>query len=113
LVAHTLWTSAAPAMTYPLYASKWFLPRHTPGKAFGRWRPRALVIPGEIRKIFAVSVIAVTSAYALGPMMLSLGAQTAHDLIGSDNALVNGAAITTLSLAAVVLAAFVGKEVKG
>jgi hypothetical protein len=25
VVAHTLWTSAAPAMTYPLYAAQWGL----------------------------------------------------------------------------------------
>src|ERR1700722_20668104 len=25
VVVHTLWTSAAPAMTYPLYASEWHL----------------------------------------------------------------------------------------
>ncbi len=25
VVAHTLWTSAAPSMTYPLYASEWGL----------------------------------------------------------------------------------------
>src|SRR5882724_7228804 len=25
VVAHTLWTSAAPSMTYPLYASEWSL----------------------------------------------------------------------------------------
>ena len=40
-------------------------------------------------------------------------ALVASSPIGSDNALVNGAAIATLSLAAVVLAAFVGKEMKG
>src|SRR6202040_728309 len=27
VVAHTLWTSAAPSMTYPLYASEWSLTR--------------------------------------------------------------------------------------
>ena len=25
VISHTLWTSAAPAMTYPLYASQWGL----------------------------------------------------------------------------------------
>ena len=25
VVAHTLWTSAAPAVTYPLYAARWHL----------------------------------------------------------------------------------------
>ncbi len=25
VVAHTIWTSAAPAMTYPLYAAEWGL----------------------------------------------------------------------------------------
>src|ERR1700730_5361252 len=29
VVAHTLWTSAAPSMTYPLYASEWSLTHTT------------------------------------------------------------------------------------
>jgi MFS family permease len=76
-----------------IFVAAWFLPRHAPGKTSARRRPRVLAIPRGIRKSFAVSVIAVTSAYALGPMMLSLGAQTAHDLIGSNNVLVSSAAI--------------------
>lgn len=76
-----------------VFAAAWFLPRQPSAKASKPWRPKAPVIPRGIRKVFAVSVISVTSAYALGPMMLSLGAQTAHDLIGSGNVLVNGAAI--------------------
>jgi hypothetical protein len=54
--------------------------------------------------IFAASAIAAGSGYAIGGLMMSLGAQIAHDLVGSDNALVNGVAIALFALAAGVVA---------
>jgi MFS family permease len=42
----------------------------------------------------------VTSGYALGAVMLSLGAQVARELIGSGNSLVNGAAIALFAIVA-------------
>jgi MFS family permease len=85
-----------------VFAATWFLPRHTSAEARGRWRPKAIVIPRGIREIFASATTAVTASYALGAVVLSLGAQIAHDLIGSSNSLVNGA---TIALFAVVAAA--------
>jgi len=50
--------------------------------------------------IFAASAIAATSGYVIGGLMFSLGAQIAHDLVASDNALVNGVVIALFALAA-------------
>jgi MFS family permease len=78
-----------------VFAATWFLPRHTSGEASGKWRPKAPFIPKGLRWIFTISTTAVTMCYALGALMLAMGAQMAHDLIGSDNVLVNGAAMST------------------
>ena len=78
-----------------VFAATWFLPRHTSGEASGKWRPKAPFIPKGLRWIFTISTTAVTMCYALGALMLGMGAQMAHDLIGSDNVLVNGAAMSS------------------
>jgi MFS family permease len=83
-----------------VFAATWFLPRHTSSEARGRWRPKAIVVPKGIRDIFASATIAVTASYALGAVVLSLGAQIAHDLIGSSNSLINGATIALFAVVA-------------
>jgi len=87
-----------------LFAAAWLLPRTVSSKAHGHWQPKLPKIPGGIRMIFAASAIAATSGYVIGGLMFSLGAQIAHDLVGSDNALVNGVAIALFALAAAVVA---------
>jgi MFS family permease len=81
-----------------IFTATWFLPRHTSGDASGRWRPRIPRVAHGLYRIFATSTVSVMGAYALGAIILSLGAQIAHELIDSANHLVNGA---TLSLFAV------------
>jgi predicted MFS family arabinose efflux permease len=81
-----------------LFVAVWFLPHATPGDAPSRWRFRWPFIPKELRKTFAVSSTAVTTAYTHGVLILSLGAQVAHDLVGSSNALVNGAALSLFAI---------------
>jgi MFS family permease len=87
-----------------IFAATWFLPRHTSAEASGHWRPKIPAIPQELRRIFLVSAVAVSGGFALGSLILSLGAQIAHDLVGSNNALVNGAAISLFTMAAGVVA---------
>jgi len=87
-----------------LFAAAWFLPRAVSNKAPGRWQPKLPSIPCGIRKIFAASALAAASGYVIGGLMMSLGAQIAHDLVGSDNALVNGVAIALFAIAAGVVA---------
>ncbi|GAB2456206.1 MFS family permease [Conyzicola lurida] len=85
----------------------WFLPRHSPDVAAGRWRPRGIVVPRGIRHFFAIGALSLVSAFALGVIFLSLGADIAQTLIGSDNALVNGSLLAVnaamIAVAAILL----------
>jgi predicted MFS family arabinose efflux permease len=81
-----------------LFVATWGLPREIGANA-GRWRIRMPAIPGNLRGVFALAALAVLTAYTHGVLILSLGGQVAHDLVGSSNAFVNGA---TLSLFAIV-----------
>jgi MFS family permease len=64
------------------------------------WRLRGLTVPRGLRAVFAASALAVTAAYALGSVVLALGAQIARQLVGSSNALVTGG---ILSVSAIVI----------
>jgi MFS family permease len=92
-----------------LFAVAWRLPAHTRNEAKGPWRPRLPMIPKGLGKVFLTAVTAVTSAYAMGPLMLSLGSQMAHELVGSTNVLVSGAAIALFA----VFLGVVGLSAKG
>ncbi len=78
----------------------WFLPRPTAAAGAAPWRLRGLTIPRGLRGVFATGALAVTAAYALGSVVLAMGAQIARQLVGSDNVLVTGA---MLSLSAIVI----------
>ncbi len=80
-----------------LLAATWFLPRHAGPQACYRWRPKVPAIPRRLRMAFALAAIPVTTAYTHGVLILSLGGQVAGDLIGSPNALVNGAALSPVN----------------
>jgi MFS family permease len=84
-----------------LLIATWLLPRHTPGGAGGDWRSRMPSVPKHVRRTFAVSSTAMVAAYTFGVLVLSLGGQVEHDLIGSPNAFLNGA---VLSLFPIVMA---------
>jgi MFS family permease len=90
-----------------LFATAWFLPRNA-NAGGGSWRPRAPSIPKDVRAAFTLASFALMTAYTHGVLVLSLGGQVAHDLVGTSNALVGGA---TLSLFAIVFGAtgIVGK----
>jgi predicted MFS family arabinose efflux permease len=94
----TFWILAALLML--LFAATWFLPRRPASDAGTGWHPRTPSVPRNLRKPFVVAAIAMMTAYTHGVLVLSLGGQVAHDLVGSPNALVNGA---VLSLFPVVL----------
>ncbi len=87
-----------------VFAAAWFLPRHMSGEAAGRWRPKIPSVPKGLYRIFAASTISGTFASAVGAVMMSLGAQIAHDLIGSGNHLVNGAALSLLAVTSGIVA---------
>ena len=80
------------------------LPRHTPNETRSRWRVRAIVIPRGSRGIFAAGSIAFASSFVLGSLVLPLGAKIAHQLAGSDNALVTGALLSVFAISIAVTA---------
>jgi len=86
-----------------IFGATWFLPHHTVGDASGRWKPKPLNVARGIRRVFTISAMAVISGYGIGAVMLSLGSQVAHDLIGSSNALLNGGAIAWFSVVLVAV----------
>jgi hypothetical protein len=62
------------------------------------WRPRLPFVPPNVRKAFATASVAMMTAYTHGVLILSLGGQVAHDLMGSPNALVNGAVLSLFAI---------------
>jgi MFS family permease len=78
----------------------WFLPRHVANEDPRPWRLRGLTVPRGLGGTFATAVLAVSAAYALGSVVLAMGAQIARQLVGSTNVLVTGALI---SVSAVVI----------
>jgi hypothetical protein len=85
-----------------LLIGTWLLPRHTPGSRGGDWRSRMPSVPKQARRAFAMTSTAMVAAYAFGVLVLSLGGQVEHDLIGSPNALLNS---VVLSLFPIVMGA--------
>ena len=79
-----------------LFAAAWFLPRRS--GATSVWRPRPPSIPRHLRPAFAVAALAMMTAYTHGVLVLSLGGQVAHDLVGSPNAFVNGAVLSLFAI---------------
>jgi MFS family permease len=77
-----------------LLIGTWLLPRHTPGGRGGDWRSRMPSVPKHARRVFAVSSTAMVAAYTFGVLVLSLGGQVEHDLIGSSNASFNSAVLS-------------------
>jgi MFS family permease len=92
-----------------LFAATWFMPRHTAGVTSGRWRPKAPSVPASSRKAFAVASIAVTTAYTHGVLILSFGGQVAQDLVGSSNALTNGAALSSFAIVSAAIGIAAGR----
>jgi hypothetical protein len=82
-----------------LLIGTWFLPRHTPDGAVGDWRSRMPSVPKHIRPAFAVSSTAMVAAYTFGVLVLSLGGQVEHDLIGSPNVFLNSAVLSLFPIA--------------
>ena len=90
-----------------LFCTAWFLPRPAQGGVPPHWQPGDIAVPRSIATAFLTSAIAVTAGYTHGAVLLSLGAQVARDLIGSANALMNGAAIAQFAIVASIVSIFV------
>jgi MFS family permease len=71
------------------------LPRKVAGvNGSSRWRPQRVGVPRSLVRVFVVSSLAISSGFAMGALLLSLGSQIAKDLIKTDNAFVAGAVIS-------------------
>jgi predicted MFS family arabinose efflux permease len=85
-----------------LLTGTWLLPRHAAGGVVGDRRSRIPSVPKDVRWAFAMSSTAMMAAYTFGVLVLSLGGQVEHDLIGSPNVFLNSA---VLSLFPIVMGA--------
>lgn len=87
--ALTFWVLLA--VTVAVAALALFLPRLERGDApRERWRPRPIHVPRQLRGMVATAALAITSTFALGAVLISLGAQLVKDVLHTDNALVAG-----------------------
>ncbi len=99
---------ALAAVIAVLIAAVWFLPQGV--AAGGRWSPRVPFVPADIRIAFITAALALACAFASGASLLSLGGQVAHDLVGSDNAVISGAILASFAIVSAAVTAF-GRKV--
>ncbi len=92
-----------------LFGAAWFLPRPHGENTQTPWRPGDIAIPHGMMLAFFTSAFAVTAGYTHGAVLLSIGAQVARDLIGSNNVLVNGAAIAQFAVVGSIVSMFAKK----
>jgi MFS family permease len=90
------WVLAAVLLV--LLAATWRLPRDSGREDRSATRRKAAFVPKELRRAFATASMASMTAYTFGVLVLSLGGQVEHDLIGSPNALLNGAVLALFPL---------------
>ncbi|MCJ1689110.1 MFS transporter [Rathayibacter sp. VKM Ac-2927] len=66
--------------------------------AGARWRPHLPSVPVGLRRAYAGATLAVSVAYAVGALVLSLGAQMARELTGTTDLLVIGSVLALSSI---------------
>ncbi|WP_216851751.1 MFS transporter [Herbiconiux sp. VKM Ac-2851] len=85
-------------------------PAPVPGQdARPAFRPQALRLPRGIALAFAAATLSVATAYSVGAIFLSLGAQMARELTGTTDLLVVGALLGVSSATIGVTALLLGK----
>jgi MFS family permease len=87
-----------------LLIGAWFLPRHSPGSAAGDWRSRCHLFRRMYVRPSQCHRPAMVAAYTFGVLVLSLGGQVEHDLIGSPNAFLNSAVLSLFPIVGGVIA---------
>ena len=92
-----------------LILAVWFLPRHRSNRK--PWAPRLPHVPAGVRQAFAVASIGAATSFATGAILLSLGGQVAHDLVGSTNELTTGAILASFAIVSAV-ATFVAAKLR-
>ncbi|AMM20596.1 hypothetical protein AX769_11160 [Frondihabitans sp. PAMC 28766] len=72
----------------------------------GRWRPRGIHVPRSLWGAVAAAAVCLSASYAVGAVILSLGASIGKQLVHTDNAFLIGAiiAVSMVVIGAVALA---------
>ncbi|WP_051973160.1 MFS transporter [Cryobacterium sp. MLB-32] len=86
----------------------WRTPHDGPAERV-RVRPQAPRLPRGLIRVFILSTVSVGTAYSIGAMFLSLGAQMARDLTGTTNLIVVGGLLAVSSLTIGVTALFLSR----
>jgi MFS family permease len=78
--------------------------------AAGRWRPHGIVVPRSLWGAVAAAAVSLSAAYALGAVVLSLGASIGQQLVGSTNAFVTGS-IIAVSMVVIGVVALASRKI--
>ncbi len=87
----------------------WRLDRDRPADD-GRWRPHGISVPRSLWGAVAAAAVCLSASYAIGAVVLSLGASIGKQLTHTDNAFVIGA-IIALSMTVIGVVALVSRKV--
>ena len=99
------------ALVLALMVAVRFLPRGSPSSA--GLHPAWPAVPARSRRTFLIGVLTVSGAFAVGGVVLALGAQVARDVVGSDSALLTSIALAAWPAAGVpaaILARHLGRR---
>ena len=90
------------AVLIPLFLATMMLPRPKLAASSNAWSASLPYVPSQLRRPFMIAALTVATAYSHGVLILSIGGQVVHDLIGSSNALVNGLALALFPTAGAI-----------
>jgi len=82
----------------------WRMPRHGRFEASGGWRPRPLTVRRGTRLVFTAGALAMSASFALGAVVIGLGAHIVKDLVRTDDAFVGGLALAVSAIVIGVVA---------
>lgn len=86
-------------VTVALAVLVYFLPRgDRSAQAGARWRPRPIRVPRDIRGVVLTASLGAATSFAVGAVLISLGAQLIKDVLHTDNALVAGLVLAISSV---------------
>ncbi|GGF20428.1 MFS transporter [Subtercola lobariae] len=80
-----------------VFAAVYLMPQAAPD-ARAAWRPQSIRVPRGSVRVFVLATLAVSLAFAVGSVFLSLGSSFAKDLTGTTNLLVIGALLAVSSI---------------
>jgi predicted MFS family arabinose efflux permease len=86
-------------VTVALAVAVFFLPRNDRSAEPGaRWRPRPIRVPRSLRGVVTAASLGAATSFAVGAVLISLGAQLIKDVLHTDNALVAGIVLAISSM---------------